>query len=137
MRKLFDNLNAQRSLDPDVRTDDGTGENVVDSQGYTDGMLLVVTGDVTDTTTDNYTVRVMECDTSTGSFTTTGIEVSLTSADGDDLSNRVEVARIKSLNVTRKRFLRADLVCSATTTSFEGGAVIVLGGGADGPENSD
>lgn len=135
MRKLFDNVSGQRALDPDVRTDAATGEKVVDTQGYTDGMLLAVLGDVTITTGDSYTLTVMESDSSTTGFATTGITVVFD--DGTGESNQTAVARISSLNVTRKRFLRVDLSCTATTTSFEGGAVILLGGKADGPVNDD
>lgn len=135
MRKLFDNVSAQRALDPDVRTSDTTGEKVVDTQGYRDGMLVAVAGDVTITTGDSYTLTVMESDTSTGSFTSTG--VSVTFDDGDGESNQTKVARISELNVVRKRFLRVDQTSTATTTSFEGGAVILLSEGDNGAINSD
>ena len=135
MHKLYDNTSAQRALDPDVRTAVATGEKVVDTQGYNDGMLVAVVGDVTITTGDSYTLTVMECDTSTGSFVTTGISVVFDTGAGD--SNQTAVARIPELNVVRKRFLRVDLTCTATTTSFEGGAVILLGEPYKGPVNSD
>ena len=133
--KLFDNVKAERSLDPDVRTDAATGEKVVDTKGYRDGMLVVQAGDITDTTGDTYTVKVMEADTSTGSFTDTGVSVTFTGGQAED--NSVKVARLSELNVVRKRFLRCDLACTATTTSFEGGAVLLLGEAYAGPVNSD
>jgi hypothetical protein len=135
--KLYDNVSAQRALDPDVRTAAATGEKVVDSQGYRDGMLVAVAGDVTCTTGNSYTITVMECDTSTGSFTTTGISVVFSGADDAAASNQTKVARLPELNVVRKRFLRADLSCTATTTSFEGGAIILLSEADGGPVNSD
>jgi hypothetical protein len=100
-------------------------------------MLVAVIGDVTCTTGNSYTLTVMECDTSTGSFTTTGITVVASGADAAAASNQVAVARIPELNVVRKRFLRVDLSCTATTTSFEGGAIIILGEPYSGPVNSD
>lgn len=133
--KLYDNIKAERALDPDVRTDEATGEKVVDTQGYRDGMLQVVLGDVTETTGDTFAFKVMECDTSTGTFTDSGIAVNIT-GDGAQ-SNQVAVARIPELNVVRKRFLRVDLACTATTTSVEGGATILLGESYAGPVNSD
>lgn len=132
--KLYDNVKVERALDPDVRTAAGTGEKVVDTQGYRDGMMVAVVGDVTDTGGDAYTLTVMECDTSTGTFVTTGISIAF---EGDGNSNQVEEVRIPDLNVTRKRFLRVDLAVSATTTSFEGGALILLGEGTQGAVNSD
>ncbi|MER0170355.1 MAG: hypothetical protein DU489_07075 [Nitrosomonas sp.] len=135
--KLFDNLSAQRALDPDVRTGVATGEKVVDSQGYRDGMLVGITGDMSCTTGNSYTLTVMECDTSTGSFTSTGISVVFSGANDAAASNQTKVARIAELNVTRKRFLRVDLTCTATTTSFEGTGIIILGESYAGPVNSD
>jgi hypothetical protein len=135
--KLFDNVSTQRALDPDVRTAVATGEKVVDSQGHRDGMLVAVAGDVTCTTGNTYTLTVMECDTSTGSFTSTGISVVFSGATDAAASNQVKLARVAELNVVRKRFLRVDLTCTATTTSFEGGAVLLLGESYAGPINSD
>ncbi len=135
--KLFDNISTQRALDPDVRTAVATGEKVVDTQGYRDGMLMGVVGDMTCTTGNSYTLTVMECDTSTGTFTSSGISVVFSGANDAAAANQTKVARIAELNVVRKRFLRVDLTCTATTTSFEGGAVILLGGAYAGPINSD
>ena len=133
--KLFDNVKATQSLDPDVRTDDANGETVVDTLGYRDGMLVAVAGDVTDTTGDTYTIKVYESDSSTTGFTDTGISVVYTGGQAED--NSTKVARIAELNVVRKRFLRADLECTATTTSFEGGALILLSEATKGAVNSD
>lgn len=133
--KLYDNVSVERALDPDVRTDAATGEKVVDTLGYRDGMLAAVVGDVTITTGDSYTLTVFECDTSTGTFTTTGIAVTFDTGTGE--SNQTAVARIPELNVVRKRFLRVDLSCTATTTSFEGGATILLAEKHTGAINSD
>ena len=135
MRKLFDNIKAVYTLDAETYTAVTVGAHVVDTQGYGDGMLVALAGDITNTTGDTYTVQVLECDTSTGTFTTTGIELTFTG--GGSIANTLQVARIAELNVTRKRFLRADLTCTATTTSFEGAAVILLGEGSTGAVNSD
>ena len=134
MRKLFDNISANVSLDAETYTAVTAGAHVIDTQGFYDGMLVAVAGDVTDTTGDSYAIRVMECDTTDGEFVTTGIEVSF--AD-DNNSNTLKSARIPELNVARKRYLRADLVCTATTTSFEGSAIILLGEATAAPVNSD
>lgn len=136
MRKLFDNIKPVYSLDAETYTAVTVGAHVVDTQGYGDGMLLAVAGDITNTTGDTYAVRLMECDTSDGTFVTTGIELTF-NGSATNLSNTLKQARIPELNVARKRFLRADLVCTATTTSFEGAAVILLGEGATGAVNND
>jgi hypothetical protein len=135
MRKLFDNIKAVYSLDAETYTDVTAGAHVVDTQGYGDGMLIAVAGDITDTTGDSYTIKVMECDTSDGTFTASGISVVFTGGASQD--NTLKVARIAELGVARKRFLRADLVCTATTTSWEGAAVILLGESVNGAVNDD
>lgn len=135
--KLFDNTSVQRSLDADVRTAAATGENVVDTLGYRDAMLVGIAGDVTSTTGASYTLTVHESDSSTTGFATTGISVVFDGIDNAAASNQVKLARIAELNVVRKRFLRVDLTCTATTTSFEGAGVLVLGEKYDGPVNSD
>jgi hypothetical protein len=127
--KLFDNIKPVYSLDAEVYTTDTTGTDVVDTLGYGDGMLLVVSGDIATTTGDVYTITVKECDTSTGTFATTGLAVSYSNTE----DNSVKTARISGLNLTRKRFLRADMTCTGTTLSWEGAAVIILGEPASGP----
>lgn len=138
MRKLFDNISAQESLVVEAYTGATTGATVIDTQGYEDGMLLAVAGDITCTTGDTYRIQVMECDTSDGTFVTTGIYVDYTGASGAAaLQNTAKVARIAELNVTRKRFLRVDLLLTATTSAWEGGGVLLLGDKISGPINSD
>jgi len=44
-----------------------------------------VAGNITCTTGDEYRVKVMECDTSTGSFTDSGLYVSFTGGTGSAL----------------------------------------------------
>lgn len=129
--KLYDNVSTERALDPDVSTAARTGEKVVDTLGYRDGVLVAVVGDITYTDGDSYTLTVWESDSSTESFTTTSIAINVTAG------NTVTPVRISELNVVRKRFLRVDLTCTATTTSFEGGAVILLGEKHTGAINSD
>lgn len=133
MRRVFDNTKAVLTLDPEVYTGDTTGTDYVDSQGYQDGMLLIMSGDVTFTTAagEGYDIVLYECDTTDGTYTTTGISV-----DVDD-SNTIYSARIANLNTTRKRYLKAVLDTSATTTSWEGGVAVLLGGGDSGPVNND
>jgi hypothetical protein len=138
MRKLFDNIGAQVSLDAEAMTAATTGAHVIDTQGYDDGMLVVVAGDITCTTGDEYRVKVMECDTSTGEFSDSGIYVSFSGASGAAAGqNAADVARIPELNVVRKRFLRVDLAMTATTTAWEGAGLILLGQSNRAPVNTD
>lgn len=138
MRKLFDNIGAEVSLDAESMTDATTGAHIIDTQGHDDGMLVVVAGDITCTTGNEYRVKVMECDTTDGQFADTGIYVSFIGASGAAAGeNTVKVARIPELNVVRKRFLRVDLAMTATTTAWEGAGLILLGQSNRGPVNSD
>ena len=133
MRKLFDNIKAVYTLDAEVYTTDTVATDYVDTVGYGDGMLLVAAGDITTTATDVYTLTVKECETTDGTYTTTGVTVTFTGLE----DNTVKVARIAGLNTNRMRYLKADLTGSATTNSWEGAAVILLGEAASGPVNSD
>lgn len=138
--KLFDNISAKQSLDAEAYTGATEGGHVIDTQGYRDGMLVVVAGDITCTTGDTYRVKVMECDTSTGTFSDSGIYVDFTGASGSAAggnSASAKVARISELNIVRKRFLRADLAMTATTTAWEGSALILLGDSYAAPVNTD
>lgn len=137
MHKLFDNVSAQVSLNAEAMTAATTGATVIDTQGYEDAMLVAVAGDVTCTTGNTYTIKVMECDTSTGSFEASGIEVVFSGANDAAASNQVKSARVKELNVLRKRFLRVDLAMTATTTAWEGTGIILLSGANQGPVNAD
>lgn len=133
MRHIFDNVKAVLTLDPEVYTADTTGTDYVDTSGYHDAMLLVLSGDVTFTTAagEGYVVKLFECDTTDGQYTDTGIAVTMNS------SNSVGQARVTNLNTERKRYLKAVLDLSATTTSWEGGVAILLGAGDAGPVNTD
>lgn len=138
MRKLLDNVSVNQSLDAEAYTAATQGAHVIDTQGYYDAMVVVAAGDITCTTGDTYRIKVMECDTSTGTFTDTGIFVDFTGATGTAAGqNNNKQVRVPELNVTRQRFLRVDLALTATTTAWEGAAVVLLGEGSDGAVNND
>lgn len=129
MRKLFDNVVPKYSLDAEVYTTDTVATDYVDTQGFGDGMLVAFAGDIATTTGDSYTLTVMECETTNGTYTTTGISVTF----DDTEDNEIKSARISDLGTTRMRYLKVDLTMTGTTLSFEGGAMILLGEPASGP----
>lgn len=131
--KIFDNVLAKYTLDAEAYTTDTTGTDYVDSLGFSDGMLLVCAGDIATGGTDAYTITLKECATTNGTYTTAGISVVFQ----DDDDNELRTARISDLGTARMRYLRADLTCSATTISWEGAAVILLGEGASNPVEQD
>lgn len=138
MRKLFDNISAQVSLDAEAYTAATEGGHVIDTQGYQDAMVVAVAGDITCTTGDTYRLKVMECDTSNGTFSDSGIYIDFTGASGSAAGqNSQKVARVAELNVVRKRFVRVDLAMTATTTAWEGAGIVLLGEKVSGPINSD
>lgn len=126
--KLYDNIKPVYTLDAEVYTTDTTGTDVVDTLGFSDGMMIALAGDIATTTGDVYTITLKESTSSTGTFTSTGISVTFQNTD----DNEIHVARIPSLNTVRSRFLRADLTCSGTTLSWEGAVAILLGEGDSG-----
>ncbi len=132
MRKLFDNVKTVISLEPESYTTSTNGTAVVDTQGFDDGMLVVAAGDIGTGAGDLYTLTVKEGDT-TASFADTGIAVTF----AHNADNTVAVARIPALNTERKRYLRVDLTCSATTIAWEGTALIQMAGAASNPVNND
>lgn len=136
MRHLFDNVKAVVSLVPSTYSSDQAygAVTAVDTQGYEDAMLVVVNGDLDATTGDEaYAVKLFECDTVGGTYTDTGISIII----ANSADNTVSVARISELNVVGKRYLKATLDVGGTSPSFPGTAVILLGGAASGPVNSD
>lgn len=136
--KLFDNVKVSKSLDAEAYTGATQGATVVDTQGHRDGMLVVYAGDITCTTGDTYRVKVMECDTSTGTFTDTGIYVDFTGATGAAAGqNTTKQARVPELNVARKRFMRIDLALTATTSAWEGCGLLLMAESYSGPQNTD
>ncbi|MCR2833482.1 hypothetical protein [Parerythrobacter lacustris] len=119
------------SLVPAVRTADANGTGI-DTQGYTDAMLVVSAGDIDlADANETYVIELEESDDNSTFVDVASISVTITA------DNQVGVARIPELNVTRKRYLRAVLNVSGTTPSFPGNAIFLLGGGAAGPVNSD
>jgi hypothetical protein len=133
MSKIFDNVLVKYTLDAEVYTTDTDATDYVDTLGFSDGMLLVAAGDIATTTGDVYTVTVWECDTTNGTYATTGIAVTFQNTD----DNELRTARIANLNTTRMRYLKAKLTMTGTTLSWEGAAMILLGEGDSGPVTQD
>lgn len=131
--KIFDNVLAKYTLDAEAYTADTTGTDYVDTKGFDDAMLLVAAGDIGTGAGDVYTITVKECDTTNGTYTTTGFAVTFNHDD----DNELRTVRIPNLNTTRKRYLRADLTGSATTKAWEGAAIILLGDAQSAPVTQD
>lgn len=132
MRKLYDNVAAKRSLDPQTGTSSDTNGQSVDTKGFHDGMLVVATNSLDSTDGDEtYEVKVQESDDDS-SWSDSGISITL---DRSNDGTSVKVARISELNVVRKRYLRAQLVTGGTTPSADVSAVILLGQAESGPVN--
>jgi hypothetical protein len=131
MRKLFDNVKTIVSFVPAVRTADANGTGV-DTQGYSDAMMVVNAGDIDLTTGDEtYVIELEESDDNSTFTDVTGFDVTITA------DNEVDLVRIPELNVTRKRYLRAVLNVGGTTPSIPLNVNFVLGGYVSGPVNND
>jgi hypothetical protein len=132
MRSLYDAVKVSPSLVPAVYAADQAygAVTAVDTLGYNDGMLIVAAGAVDATTGDEtQVVKLFECATSGGTYTDTGISVTVTTA------NTVGVARIAGLGTSRLRYLKATLDVGGTSPSFAGTAVIALGNSYHAPVN--
>lgn len=132
MRSLYDAVKASVSIVPATYTADVAygSATAVDTLGYNDGMLLVTAGNIDLASLDEtYAVKVYECATSGGTYTDTGISVTVT-ADND-----VKVARIAGLGTSRLRYLKAVLDVEGTTPSFPGAALFLLGQAYHEPVN--
>jgi len=132
MRKIFDNIKVLASLVPATRTADANGTGV-DTQGYSDAMMIVPVGDIDlADVNETYVINLEESDASgSGYVAVSGFSVTITA------DNAVGVLRIPELNVTRKRYLRAVLDVGGTTPSIPAAAVFLLGEAYTGPVNSD
>ena len=131
MRKLFDNVKALASLVPAVRTADANGTGV-DTQGYGDGMLVVTAGDIDlADANETYVIELEESDDNSTFTDVSGHDITITA------DNQVGVVRIRELNVTRKRYLRAVCNVGGTSPSFPVAAVFLLGEAYAGPVNDD
>lgn len=130
-RKIYDNVKFLASIVPAVATADANGTGI-DTQGYTEAVMLVTAGAIDTASADEtYVVELEESDDNSTWTDVSDHDVTITA------DNEVDMVRIKGLNVTRKRYLRAVLNVGGTTPSFAGGVVFALGGGNDGPENDD
>lgn len=131
MNKIFDNIKAVASLVSAVRTADANGTGV-DTKGYNDAMLVVQAGDIDLANADEtYVIELEESDDNSTWSDVSGVSVTITA------DNQTGVARVRELNVTRKRYLRAVLNVGGTTPSFPGSAVFLLGEAYAGPVNND
>lgn len=129
MKRVFDNVKMVQSLVPAVRTADANGVGV-DTQGYEQAVLLVPAGAIdTGDADETYVIELEESDDNSSWSDVADHDVTITADDETDM------VRIKNLNVTRKRYLRAVLNVGGTSPSFAGGAIFLLEGGPSGPEN--
>lgn len=126
-------MKVQPSLVPAVYTADQAygAVTAVDTFGYNDAMLVVAAGNIDLGDADEtYVVKLFECATSGGTYTDTGVSVTITA------DNTVGVARINGLGTTRQRYLKATLDVGGTTPSFPGTAMIALGRAYQEPVNA-
>src|SRR4051812_876213 len=99
MRKLFDNIKSSFSHRPVTATASANGTGV-DTQGYTDAVVVLEVGTVSGTT-PTLNVKVQESDDNSTFSDVTGATFTQVTATGSS-----QVLRVAELNVGRKRYLR-------------------------------
>lgn len=131
MRKLVDNVKISYSIAPVVSTASANGTGV-DTQGYSDAMLIVAAGTI-DTASGNetYSYSIEHSDDNSSFSAVSGATTTITA------SNTTKVVRLAELNVTIKRYVRAVLTAAGTTPSIAHSAVFALGEPYAGPVNAD
>lgn len=131
MRKLLDNTKISYSIAPVVSTEsvNGTG---VDTQGYSDAMLIVAAGTIdTASTNETYSYSIEHSDDNSSFSAVSGATTTITA------SNTTKVVRLAELNVTIKRYVRAVLTAAGTTPSIAHTAIFALGESYTGAVNAD
>ncbi len=120
---IRDTADYIEALAPGVRTANVTNAPIIDTLGLIDGALVIHTGAVDTTDTDEtYVIKVLESDASdlSGSSEVESLETEVTEAG-------VQVVRLPELNIQTKRYLRVTLTVGGTSPSFTGSAVLVAG----------
>lgn len=128
MKKVFDNVAIIPSIQPSTITSSTNGA-AVDTQGYNDGMVQILAGDI-DTSSGNetYAFSVEHSDDgSTGWAAVSGLTNTVIA------DNTQKEIRLAELNVAIKRYVRVVATLAGTTPSFLGTAVVVLGNPHQGP----
>lgn len=129
MKSLYANLKAVYSFVAAVLTASANGTGV-DTQGYSDGLLVVQAGAI-DLASGNetYTFTVEESDDNSSFSAVSGLSTTVTA------NNQTKLVALKNLGVTRKRYLRAVFTAAGTTPSCAFSAVILLGQPVSAPVN--
>lgn len=130
MRKLFDNVKASYSHRPVTATASANGTGV-DTQGYSDAMVVLEVGTVSGTT-PTLNVKIQESDDNSSFSDVTGATFTQVSATGSS-----QVLRVTELNLVRKRYLRAVATIAGTTPSFAFGTEFLLSSSNAAPVNND
>lgn len=136
MIHVYDNTKIVKGLAPVVLSASSTPVNFIDTIGYNDGMLIVASGAMTATGSDVYTISVLEGDVTSSMTTVSGITLTFGFVSGASEAATTKVARISGLGVTRKRYLQAAMVASATTVSVALDIQFALGIPDAAPVNS-
>lgn len=130
MDSLYANLKVLASHVPAVRTADANGTGV-DTLGFSDGLLVVMAGDIDLANVDEtYAINIEESDDNSTFAAVSGLTTSVTA------DNQVKLVAVKNLNTTRKRYLRAVLDVGGTTPSIPLATAFILGAPYSGPVNS-
>jgi len=128
MKKVFDNIAIIPSIQP-VTITASTNGAAVDTQGYNDGMVQILAGDI-DTASGNETYAFSVEDSLDGSTGWAAVSGLTNTVIADNTQKEI---RLAELNVVTKRYIRVVATLGGTTPSFLGCAVVVLGNKNNSP----
>jgi len=127
MENVYDNVKSVVSLVPAVRTANANGTGV-DTQGYSNGKVVISAGDIDLTTGDEtYTFSVEDSADNSSFAAVSGLTTTVTA------DNQTKNIRLSNLNLTLRRYIRVVLTVAGTTPSIPVSAVLELGQPVSGP----
>jgi len=120
MKLQKENISTSVTMDALTAKTATTAGDSVDTLGYNDGLLVIVTDIKTSAGNETYTVKMQESDTGTSGWTDIdGLSVSVT-ADG------VSYINVPGLHRDTKRYIRCHLTVGGTSPSFRGYCLLQL-----------
>ena len=133
-KDLFSQLKPQVALDFDtISTDATTTGNIIDTQGFESVVVGLITGAVTD---GDYTLQLKDSADGTTFAVVTDANLLGTEAGASFTADTDDDSISKLGYIGIKRYIRAEIVSSSTTSGAVIGAYCMLGDPKSGPDRT-